>query len=158
MADFGVRGAAQVERAAKSLKTQGEAGKGLRKEMLRTIQTTTKPLREGLKASARSTLPKRGGLAATVAGSGISTRTRTTGSKVGVRIVATGGKKVRDIQATDRGLLRHPVFGRWVKGLPPQQITPGWWSKPLAAFAPKVRKELLAAMERVNRDIARGSR
>jgi len=157
MGDFGVRGAAQVERAAKALKMQGEAGKGLRKEMLRTIQTTTKPLREGLKGSARSTLPKRGGLAATVAGSGISTRTRTTGSKVGVRIVATGGKKVRDIRATDRGRLRHPVFGNpttWVD----QAITPGWWSKPLAAFAPKVRRELLAAMERVNRDIARRSR
>jgi hypothetical protein len=155
-ADFRVTGADQIARAARALKAQGPGGVQGRKELLRAIQSGTKELKADIKASARSSLPTRGGLNEVIAQSPISTRTRTTGNSVGVRIVATG-KPLRDIEATNRGRLRHPVFGNrkvWVQ----QTIPAGWFDRPLQAGAPKVRTELLAAMQRIIANVTRGSR
>ncbi len=151
--DLRITGAHQLGDLAKELRRQGEAGKGLRRELYKGIQRSTKPLKADAKASAAANLPHGGGLADLVAASKLSTRTRGGGKNVGVRIVATG-KKVHDAAATDRGRLRHPTFGRprsWVT----QQIEPGWFTKPMEAGAGKVRRELLQAMERVARAIVR---
>ncbi len=150
--DVRITGAEQLAHLARELRRQGEAGKGLRKELYKGIQRSTKPLKVDAKASAAANLPQAGGLADLVAASKLSTRTRGGGKNVGVRIVVTG-KKVHDVAATDRGRLRHPVFGRgkWVT----QQIEPGWFTKPMEAGAGKVRRELLQAMERVARAIVR---
>lgn len=160
MPDFEVRGADQLARAARALKAQGTSGNGIRKELLRGIRASTKPLIIDVKQSAVTDLPHEGGLNKTVAfDSRFATRTRTSGSQVGVRIVATS-KVVRDLEAMDRGELRHPVRATgprkswvWVE----QRIRPGWFSRPLRDGAPTVRKELLRAMERVVHDVTRRS-
>lgn len=156
MTDFRVTGADQLARAGRALRAQGEAGKGQRKELFKAIQRATRPLKDDVKQAALRDLPRRGGLNRAVASSKITTRTRTGGRNVGVRIVAAG-KTVRDLRSLDRGRLRHPVFGNrevWVN----QAIRPGWFTRPLEEGAPAVRRELIAAMHTVVRDLTRRSR
>lgn len=159
--DLRVTGAEQFERAARAA---AGMDKTQRREVLKVVQTESRPVRQGLKGSARATLPKRGGLNEVVASSTISARSKTAGRDVGVTIVAKGRNgRLKDIRATDSGRLRHPVFADGEKGRRDwtwvnQQVTPGWWSKPLAAFGPKLGRDLGRAMSRVVDDIARRSR
>lgn len=148
-----IRGTDQLVDLSRALKAAGDTG--LRKELLKGIRDAAKPLVRDVKESARTTLPRAGGLNETVAKSSIGARTRTSGRSPGVRIVGKGRGGLDDIRATDRGVLRHPVFGSdtWVT----QTITSGWWSTPLENAAPVVRRELIKAMEDVARKIARSA-
>lgn len=144
-----IRGAHQLADLSKRFKAAGEDGKGLRKEMLKSIQRSTKPL----KADARRNtdrLPQSGGLGALIAKGKLQTKTRSGGKNVGVKIVAKGTA----VKSTDKGTVRHRVFGRdvWVM----QPVTPGWFTDAMEAGAPKVRREVLDAMNTVARKIARG--
>lgn len=142
-----ITGANNLERIARELKATGD--KELRRELLRGIQKGAKPLKEAVKRSADLTLPQRGGLHKVVARSKVSVRTRLAGGNPGVTLRADSG---HDINAMDRGRLRHPVFGdrrAWVT----QQIKPGWWSLPIKAAAPAVRQNIEQAMESVIKKI-----
>jgi hypothetical protein len=146
-----ISGADQLGNLSKRLRAAGEDGKGLRKELYRGIQRTTKPLKADARQAATQQLPSRGGLAAQVAKSKLSTRTRGGGRNVGVRIVANGDAA----RSTDRGVVAHPVFGNrgvWVR----QVVLPGWFTDTMRAGAPAVRKELLQAMSIVARQVTRG--
>lgn len=159
--DFHIDGAKQFHRAAQAA---ANMGKTQRREVLKAIQAEVKPMKAGIKGSALATLPKRGGLNEVVASSTISARTDLKGTSTGVTFRARGRTgRLKDIRATDRGRLRHPVFAdptkartewTWVN----QVIESGWWSKPLAAFGPKLAKDLGRAMTRVVDDIARRSK
>lgn len=151
--DVRITGADQLGDLGKRLRSAGEDGKGLRKELYRGINRATKPAKADAKAAAARELPQRGGLARLVASSRFSTRTRTGGRNVGVSIVAKGTA----VRTTDRGFLRHPVFGNrevWVT----QRVDPGWFTETLQKSAPKVRREVLDAMRDVAEQIARGGR
>ena len=152
MIELRTAGAKNFAAASKALRQAGPDGKGLRKELAKAIQRSTKRLKSDGKRSAMDTLPSRGGLARDVAASKLTTKTRGGGDRVGVRIVATG-KKVRDLAALDDGELRHPVFHTsvWVT----QRVPPGWFTKPMEAGADAVRKELVWAIDAVIRKIAR---
>jgi hypothetical protein len=141
-----VRGADQLARLSKQLKEAGN--KDLQRELSRAINQALKPLKTDLQASARTTLPRRGGLAARVAASKFRTRR----SRQGLRLQAVSGDS---IQRIDKGAVRHPVFGNrgvWVI----QRVTAGWWTGPVEAAAPKVRQELELAMRQVAHRIGRG--
>jgi hypothetical protein len=127
----------------RALKAAG--GTELRKELLRGIREGSKPTIRKVKASAERNLPRRGGLAARVARSKISTRTKLSGSSAGVRIVAQGDM---DVEALDAGRLRHPVFGRG--GWAEQSVPQGWFSKPIVDDARQIRK----GIEEVMQDVA----
>lgn len=145
--DVRITGADNLATLAKELKRIGD--NDLRKEMLRGIRTATKPMVAAAKESAHDELPKAGGLNEIVARSKFSTRTRTAGRSPGVRVVAASGINVGSI---DRGRLRHPVFGNreaWVT----QQVKPGWFTDAMNAHADEVRRELMAALERVARQV-----
>jgi len=152
--DFAVRGADELGRIAKHLKTEGNTE--LKRELMRALQRAGKPLKAKAKEAAREGLPHTGGLNELVANSAkVSVRTRTSASNPGIRLVAS--LKGHDLRAMDRGKLRRPVFGhmdRWVT----QDITPGWWSNGMSShevIAP-VRREVMEALEDVARRIARG--
>jgi len=147
--DVRVRGAEQLGDLSKRLRAAGDQGKGLRRELYRGINRATKPLKADAQKAAADRLPQSGGLAGIVAKSKFSTRTRT-GRNPSVSIQAKGTAA----QATDKGIIRHRVFGRdvWVT----QQVPPGWFTETMQAGAPHVRRELLEAMENVVRQIARG--
>lgn len=143
--DIIVTGATDLERLARRLKELGD--NDLRKEMLRGIRNGTKPLIAAAKDSARDSLPREGGLNEVIARSKFGTRTRTSGRTPGVRVVGTSG---HNIQAMDEGRLRHPVYGNrdvWVT----QQITPGWFTKPMEDGADDVRRELVNVLDGIAR-------
>lgn len=155
--DVDIRGLDDLVRVTKALKAAGDEGKGLRKELYKGLNRATGPARKDLNASVPPTFPEGGGLAALMAERArfnVSTRTglRTTG----VRLVARG-KGRRTLQtASQRGTIRHPVFGNrqvWVtqsagvdKGLPE------------AAFEKNkamTKREVLAAIDNVRDKIDR---
>jgi len=145
-----VRGANQLADLAKRLRAEGDAGKGLKRELVKGITRATKPMRAEAKREAKTRLPKSGGLAAIVGRSSITTKTRT-GRDPGVTILAKGVAA----RSTDRGFVKHPVFGNreaWVT----QAVAPGWFTDTMQNASPAVRREILEAMNTVARQIARG--
>jgi hypothetical protein len=152
MTNMRIEGADQLGDLAKRLKQAGD--KELRKELLRGIQKAGKPLKAAAKEAALDGLPSSGGLNAYVAAGQFAVRTRSGGRNPGIRLV--GKKKGHDIRATDKGRLRHPVWGHdwWVT----QDIKPGWWTDTMTSdhvLAP-VRRDVLDAMQAVAAKIARG--
>jgi hypothetical protein len=69
-------------------------------------------------------------------------------------VFLTGAKSGHDLQAIDRGQIKHPVFGRpvWVS----QVIEPGWWSQTLVGLAPVMHHEVVQALEDVAKGMTRG--
>lgn len=139
-----VKGTAEFEAVKARLKQA--ADRGLNRELSQALNRATKPLKAAAKANALSDLPKRGGLAAAVAASKFSTRTRT-GKDPSVRIEVKG-LSVSNLRALDRGTLRHPTFGhrdRWVT----QQVHVDWFTAPMQAGAEPVRRELSQALDTI---------
>lgn len=153
-----IRGAEQLGELAKRLKAEGEAGKGLRRELLKEIRSAAKPLAEAAKSAVKALPtkpPEDTGLRRRIA-AGVKVRTRTAGKQVGVRITA-GKLDANDAnlpRRLNKGSWRHPVFGSdtWVT----QTIQPGWFDKTLRRGGPRVRLQVKAAMKRTANRIARG--
>lgn len=144
MALFEVRGADQFFAVGAALKSAG--GGGLRRELLRGIRKEAKPVIAAARRGAEI-LPQSGGLAAEIAGSKFSTRTRLTGGGAGVRIV---GASADNLKRIDAGTVRHPVYGNravWAT----QSVPPGWFTKSTQEVLPAVR----AGVARVVTDVAR---
>lgn len=73
-------------------------------------------------------------------------------ASVSLTTTAKGKKDKRKIGAIDKGILRHPVYGRhrvshkqrrfiknpWVD----QPVKPGFWTRPVENSAPRIRREL----------------
>lgn len=144
--DLQIRGAEQLGDLAKQLRAAGESGKGLRKELYAGLNRATKPLRETAQKRAAADLPQEGGLAALVSKKKGSTRIRT-GKNPSVTITYGGSGA-----STDRGFIRHRVFGRgpWVN----QPVEgAGWFTNTMRGGGPTVRKELTEAIENVAEQI-----
>jgi hypothetical protein len=149
--DVRVEGTEQLERLAKAVKLYGD--KELRKDMLRALRNAAKPMALAIKDQARDDLPHTGGLNEFVASASISPRTRTSGKSAGVRI--TGRKSGHDLDAINRGRVRHPVYGgpAWVT----QSVQAGWWERGANSKADLVRRDLFNAMEDVASKITRSA-
>lgn len=145
MPDVQIEGAEQLGRLAKRLKDAGD--KGLQRELYAAIARAMKPLRARLPDSARSTLPRRGGLGELVAKSQFRTVRRSGARTAGVRLQAKNPNL--QLRKIDDGKVRHPVFARegrprvWVV----QPVTPGWFTKPAEEDAPLARAEIEHAMQ-----------
>lgn len=140
--DIRVTGGERLEHLGAALK---EAGRNdLRKELLRGVRTETRTLPPKIRASAETTLPRRGGLAANVAASRIAVRTRLAGRQIGVRVTGAGAAPLRRLNA---GSVRHPTYGHppWTT----QPVRAGWFDHPIEADAIPVRQGIVAAIDRV---------
>ena len=150
--DIKVTGADEFGILARRLKEAGD--KELRKELYAGINRAVKPLRADVKAAAGDYLPKRGGYADLIASElKVSSRKRAVGQNPAIYLLGKAGK--RDVSSVNRGRLRHPLFGNrrhWYN----TRVTPGFWTKTLAADAPMVRVELVEAIRRVARKIEAG--
>lgn len=155
-----INGADQLVRLSKALKDAG--AKDLQRELSKGIRDAVKPAKAAIRQSALDTLPSRGGLNERVANRVAPRIRRSTSGRggSGVRLIAIGKRGMKEIVRLDRGELRHPVWPRadqtrgewtWVD----QAITPGFWTKPLEALAPEIRREVLASMEAVAKKIDR---
>jgi hypothetical protein len=162
MAVDGINGATQLKALGVRLKALGAAGdlaasdnlgalkfgggKTLRAQLLAGIRIAAKPAVEATRQAARDTLPKKGGLNNYVADTQITSATRLTGPRVGVRIgVKRGNHKA---YGANKGTIRHPVFGRatWVD----QELhTRGWFDKTLESKKPEITTGVRSAMEAV---------
>jgi hypothetical protein len=144
-----VKGAEELVRLSRQLRAAGD--QELRRDFYRGLNRASKPLKEAAKQNAGRVLPRRGGLAALVAKSRLSTSVRGGGANPGVRIT---GKGRMDLDRMDRGQVRHPVFGNrrvWVV----QSVTPRWFTEPMEAGAEDVRTELLSVFDDVARRLGR---
>lgn len=111
------------------------------------------PAKRAVQAQARATMPKRGGLAETLARA-IRMRVKTdTGlTTAGVTLVTTaaGKTQLRHIDAINRGLLRHPVYGRrrvWVT----QRVPVGFWDKAMDATSDDAHARARAVLDETAR-------
>jgi hypothetical protein len=152
---FGSRRTAdQFYRVSKALKAAGE--KQIRKNLHAGVRTAARPLIPKARRAALVELPKRGGLNKRVAGSPMRTQVMTGRNRYGVRIVVVG-KRGAGARATNRGVIRHPVFGnrdRWVN----QRVPKGWFDDTMRREAPAIRKDVEAAINRTLTEIARRGR
>jgi len=145
-----VTGGERVAEVAARLKAAGNGG--LRRQLAREMRVGARPLVAVARAEARDSLPRRGGLAETVAGGRFAISVRTTAAAAAVSVV---GKSRFDLRAMNRGRLRHPVYGdrsRWVS----QSITPHWFDgPPMQEAAQRLRPVLLKAIDDVAREVER---
>jgi hypothetical protein len=143
--DLRITGADQLQRLGRDLKAAGEGGKGLRRELLAEFRAEAKPVINDLRASAINTLPRRGGLGATVAKSNIRSSTRLSGTAVGLRITA---KNLIAIKRINAGSVRHPLFGNrgfWYG----QNVRAGWFDDPMRRDIDNFRRAAIRAMDRI---------
>jgi hypothetical protein len=158
-------GAQQMAAVAKAV--TDAADRTLRREMLRGLRKAAQPAAAAVAPSALRTLPKRGGLAAYVASGRVTVRTRLAGRSPGVRIAdvrtKTGGKVA--LIKIDEGKLRHPIRQRKVeraRGRKPiwvsQNVTPGFFTKPMQTAAPLARHELKKVLDQTAEKIAASAR
>lgn len=140
-------GAKRLNTVARRLKQAGD--KDVQRELHRSLNRATKPMRATAKRRAEEILPHRGGLARRVASARMQTRLRTKGNETQVSVRATSQLSLRSI---DRGRLRHPVFGNrnvWVN----QPVTRGWWTDSMKKHAPDVRRELVKSLDDIHRKL-----
>lgn len=140
--------------------------KDLDRELRRGLRRAAEPLQASVREEAARVMPS--GYAPVLLGS-LRMRTQVvslTFPTVRIIAVAGGQKMRRDLRALNRGVLRHPVFGRfrvshkqrrfienpWVA----QAIRPGFWTRPMNAGESAVRRELVKVMSDVADKITKG--
>lgn len=140
-------GAEQLAALAKRLKG---APKELRSELTKAVTKAVAPLKKSAKKAARDRLPQQGGLAKRVSKTTLRHKRKNAGRDVGIRIEANTNA-VKDPLRIDRGRAKHPTYGHkpWVL----QDVRKGWFTDPLEAGAPEVRKDLTVAMDTVAKKI-----
>lgn len=150
MSDFRVQGADELNRLARKLRQAGD--KTLRKELYAGLQRATKPIRADVTRTLAARLPQHGGLARKMAKARVTTKIRTANrnTRLTIQVSSPRGEDF-DVQAIDRGAIRHPTYGHrpWVV----QRIAPGAVSEPLQRGAPAARREAAAALERVAKSL-----
>lgn len=130
------------------------------KALRRAIRQPVPGIRAAVIASARSTLPKGGGLNEWVAALRLSASVKVTGRIVGLKLRGgrskiTGGRS--DVNAIDRGRVRAPNWGRrWEGQWHTQTVTPGFFTDPAQEAAGDVERATTEAVERAFDQIARG--
>lgn len=145
---------AQLHAIAAALRARGE--KGMKRELTTGLRAGAQPLVSAVKTAAWHKLPHEGGLAARVANERVTVSVTTGARTAGVRMRTA----THDSRATNAGYVRHPVYGRWIEGLPSQEIpqAAGWWTDTLRARSPAVTPVLLAVMEKIAAEIQAAGR
>jgi hypothetical protein len=154
-ADLSVNGAAALAAFAARCKAAGDERlmAGVRKGIVHAVA----PLAAAVRAEIPHTMPS--GYTPTLAAA-VRTRTttRTSGGSATVTLTlwAEGKSRRRRVVALNRGQLRHPLFGnrkRWYV----TRVTPGFWSRPIAAGKRDAVRATATALDEVAADIAKGS-
>lgn len=144
----------------KALRDAGDEGKGLRKELYAGLNRATKPIRADVNAAVPPTFPQGGGLAGLMAKRARFSASTKTGRQVtGVRLVARG-KGRRTLQtASQRGTIRHPVFGNrnvWVTQS--AGVDGGKTAEAFEKDKPVAKREVIKAIADVREQIYRSVR
>jgi hypothetical protein len=137
---------------ATRLRVEGERGQARR--MNKVIRGAAGPLVSAVRAEARRRLPHEGGLDEQQASQAIRVSITTGSRSAGVRIRT----RTRGSVQTNKGFVRHPVFGTWRAKMPNQQIpgAAGWWTDTMTEGSAAVTPLILAEMNKVGRIIQGG--
>jgi len=111
--EFDIVGRARLHEVAKAVRATGD--KGLGRQMGKALAATTTPLQEAIDAEAARVMPVGGGYQAVLSKSLHHKTSQRTGSRSAtIRLItyADGTGERRDVEALEKGTLRHPVFGR----------------------------------------------
>jgi hypothetical protein len=126
-----------------------------RRQYNAALRGAAKPMNAGVREDLGMYMPASGGYLAVLGGS-LKARIIPERNGVTIRNTAKGKSRGRDLQALEKGVLRHPVFGRrqgrrgqsiWQAN----RIRAGFFTEPITKRAPLARAALVKAM----RDIAR---
>jgi hypothetical protein len=121
----------------------------LRKELLRGLREGAKPMVPAARGAAAAALPKRGGLAADVAGARWATR-NSLGANASVKLI--GAWSGHDMAALDSGRLRHPTFGH--RPWKDQAIPAGWFTTAMDRLAPGFRDALSRVIDDISKKLS----
>lgn len=108
-----IDGAATLKRVAAQMRA--ESHKDLSRGMAKALDRSTEPVKASIRREADAAMPRSGGYQAAFSRSlnfRLSRRTGGQRAQVILRTYADGTKERRDIKALERGVLRHPVYGR----------------------------------------------
>lgn len=128
------------------------------KELRAGIRKPLPAVRKSIRARATETLPSRGGLNKWAASIRINLAIKTSSRAASITIKggrnSTGGRS--DMNALDRGRVRHPSWGRRSRGSwHTQSVPPGFFTKPVEE-ATEWRAEIDKALDRATEQIRRG--
>ena len=148
-----VRGAEKLTRLADVLASHGE-GKSIRRRLSKTIRDESDHITKEQRTNLAARLPHRGGLAAEASTAGRFTiRTTLAGKSAGVTI--TDSWKGHDMRAIDAGLIRHPVFGRWLRGQRPQRVPADLLTRPVIRNQLRLRFAIVRSLDALAAEIAK---
>ena len=119
----------------------------IRRALDDAITHAAQPLPEKLRASALTTLPKRGGLAAAVAESQMRVAAQS-GAEAGARVTVDSRY---DVAGMDEGRVVHPLFGdrrHWYT----ERLNPHWFTTPVEAARPGFETAVNDAMDRIEKE------
>lgn len=139
---FEVRGTQAFRDLGTAFKRAGDGQ--IKKDLLREIRSTAKPITVDVKASLAAGLPQRGGLAQRLSkGAKVRVRNRLSGDTAGVQLQVV--VKGHDMKQVEAGQLRHPVYGRapWVT----QRVKPGLVAAAVERNKALVRDAVVDAVE-----------
>lgn len=151
MPDFEVKGADDIDRLVKAIRTHADS-KAIRRELMAGLNRATKHVRGEMKEAIPVVLPSRGGLAALVQKDIRWTTSAKGGKWAGVTIWAKS--KNHDIRTLTGRRLRHPVFGnreRWVDQT--EGVTPAVFLAKFDDQKPHVKREIVRVMEDIARKV-----
>lgn len=127
-----IQGAEKFRQVAQRMRTEGR--KDLSRQMADALGKTTIPVQQEIRRETEAAMPSEGGYRALISASLAWRISRRLGGQRAQIILATyadGLKERRDIRALNRGILRHPVYGRSRKikvGVKAGTILPNPWA------------------------------
>ena len=153
MGDLEIRGGREARQIARAF--ERAAARDLRYELQRGLEEGAESMVDAAHVSALRNLPKRGRLNLLVAAARIIVL-RSGGRDPSVKIVATGMDQLYPIDKL--GVVEHPTFAHRPRVRQSIPKAEGWFTEACEHEAPKVRRELERAIDRVARRIASAAR
>lgn len=147
-------GPANLYSVRQALKQVGATGLG--RQMDAGFKAAVKPLGPEIVAEVPKAMPS--GYAPVLSRSltfRLASRTARQSTELRYRVYGDGQTERRDVPALNKGLLRHPVYGRRRKAWVAQKVRPGFVDVPFKRLEPKVRKEMLAVLDSVTAQLKR---
>jgi hypothetical protein len=152
-----VSGTERLRAVARDIKATGD--KGLGRQMSAGLRAATKPVQAAVMAEAQKVLPAAGGYRKVFTQSvkfRNAVRAGTRNASVRMVTFADGTRERRDIRALNKGVLRHPVYGRSrnIVGGPRvpnpwavTTITAGFWTNGVRAAGREAEQEMLKVLD-----------
>lgn len=149
-----VDGGRDLTSVRRNLRMLGD--RGLSRQLSAGLQRAAKPFAPAVRAEVPKAMPS--GYAPTLSKSlrfRISSSERRGAASVVIRVYGDGKAEKRDVPALNRGVLRHPVYGRrsnWVA----QKVRSGFVDRPADRLAPDIRREMNAVVDYIADQITKG--